>query len=95
MRRKFWIGLLLVLVVGLGIATIAYAQSGSGFDLSWNVASNAGGTGSMSGSGFSLQGTLGQTAAGPISRGRFEVRSGYWLGPADSSTLVLLPIITR
>jgi len=95
MRRKFWIGLLLVLVVGLGIVSIARAQTGSGFDLSWNVISNGGGTGVMSGSGFSLEGTLGQTDAGPIANDVFEVRAGYWDGQAYITTPILLPIIIR
>ncbi len=94
MRTKLLISLGIVFLASLALFAIVSAQTGSGFDLSWNVASSAGGTGSMSGSGFEMAGTVGQTAAGPTGGVRFEVRQGFWMGPKWVS-MVYLPVIAR
>jgi hypothetical protein len=94
MRIKFLAGLVFVFLASLAIFTIANAQTGSGFDLSWNVVSSAGGSGEMSGSGFSLAGTVGQTAAGPTSGSGFEVGQGFWFG-LKAMPKVYLPLILK
>lgn len=76
MRRHFVAASLLVVMLALLFAGAVAAQTGSGFDLSWNVL--AAGGGKMTGSGFTLSGTLGQTAVGPTAAGDFQANLGFW-----------------
>ena len=61
-----------------GSAGIASAQDGGGSSTGYEVtgASQAGGGGSSSGGEFSLDGTIGQVAAGDMSGGDFQVMGG-------------------
>jgi|YNPNPStandDraft_1061719.scaffolds.fasta_scaffold79449_2 hypothetical protein len=86
--------LLLSLLVLAVLGGTAFAQTGDGFDLSWNVMGGAGGVGPLEGSGFSLDGTLGQTAIGPAAGGTFTVQQGYWYG-AEVAFGVYLPLVFR
>ncbi len=72
--------------------SIAAAQSGGGYDLSWSVI--AGGGGSSSGGGYSLSGTIGQTDAGALSGATFTLASGFWSG-GSSGHNVYLPLIVK
>ncbi len=59
----------------------AWAQSGGGFDVSWNTIDGGGGV--SSGGGFSISGTAGQPDAGPaMTGGSFIVAGGFWAAPA-------------
>lgn len=76
MRNKIFLAFLCVVVFSLAAAVAAQAQSGSGFDLHWNVIGAGGGT--STGSGFSVTGTIGQTAVSSSSGGDFSVAHGFW-----------------
>ena len=58
------------------IATVALAQSGGGYDLSWNT--TAGGGGAISGGSYALLGTIGQHGVGgPSPQGnKFSIDPG-------------------
>src|SRR5262245_25524450 len=76
-NRSTWLlsGLLTALVVA-----IAFAQSGGGFDLSWNTIDGGGAT--STGGGYELSSTAGQPDAGsnaaPMTGGGFELVGGFW-----------------
>jgi hypothetical protein len=76
MRNKILLAFVCVMVLSFAAVVAAQAQSGSGFDLHWNVIGGGGGT--STGSGFSVTGTIGQTAVGPASQGAFSVAQGFW-----------------
>ncbi len=85
--------LALVLAVALLVpATIALAQSGGGFDLSWNTVD--GGGGASSGGAYTLGGTVGQPDAGAMSGGDYTVVGGFWGGTATQYSLYL-PVVVR
>lgn len=68
--------LLLTVAAGLAIA-----QTGGGFDLTWNTY-NGGGATFSAGGGFSLGGTIAQPDAGPttgpMTSGGFSLVGGFW-----------------
>ena len=82
MRNKWKILLLLaVLLAGIFSGTsfqVSHAQTGSGFDLTWNVIGGGGGSGESSGSGFSVLGTIGQTAISSSQGSGFSLEHGFW-----------------
>ncbi len=85
--------LALVLAVALLVpATIALAQSGGSFDLSWNTVD--GGGGASSGGPYTLSGTVGQPDAGAMSGGDYTVVGGFWGGAAIRYSLYL-PVVVR
>jgi hypothetical protein len=70
MKLKFVLSQLLLL------ATLASAQSGGQFDLSWSTIDGGGGV--SSGGQFTLGGTIGQPDAGTLTGGNFELQGGFW-----------------
>jgi hypothetical protein len=74
------------------IVSIATAQSGSGYDLSWSTID--GGGGSSNGGGYSLAGTIGQVDAGTLSGGGYTLNGGSW-PDAGSQFRLFLPLILR
>jgi hypothetical protein len=89
--------LLSILALGLPKPT-ASAQTGDGFDLSWNVMAGGGGGGPLSGDGFTIRSTVSQLAIGPADDGgSFLVRQGYWygLGGATPTFDIFIPIIFK
>lgn len=76
-----WIPLLLI--AGLFMAaSVALAQSGGDFDLSWWTVDGGGGTAS-SGESYTLVGTVGQPDAGTLSGGNYTLAGGFWNAIAD------------
>ncbi len=65
--------------IGMGITTVAYSQSGGGFDLSWSSI-DGGGAMFSTGGGFELGGTIGQPDASVtvMTGGSFELIGGFW-----------------
>jgi hypothetical protein len=94
MRRKLLLILFVSLLLGAMLVSAAYAQTGSGFDLHWNVQGGGGGSGSMSGSGFDITGTLGQTAVSSSTGSVFTVQQGFWY-VLLSKLGVYLPVIMK
>jgi len=73
-RIATWIPLLLA---SLTFTSVALAQSGGGYDLSWSTIDNGGYTWSE-GSGYSLGGTVGQIDAGMLTGERYTLAGGFW-----------------
>jgi len=83
--------LLLVLAAAVAGQVIAQAQTGGGYDLTWNVVSSGYMT-SMGGS-YSLAGTAGQAGTGPLNGGGYTLNGGLWYNPLVHGTY--LPLITK
>ena len=88
-------GLVALLVVGvlLTAAHTATAQSGGGYDLTWNTIDGGGGT--STGGAYSLTGTIGQADAGAQSGGSYTVGGGFWAAFTEALYQLFLPLTTR
>ena len=102
-KNNFLLGLALlgVLLTLAAVAAVAvYAQSGGGFDLTWNTIDNGGVTFS-SGGGYTLGGTAGQPDAATWSGGGYTLTGGFWHAARASGTApgsgsgVYLPLILK
>jgi len=88
------LSLFIPIVLAVLIVSIAAAQSGSGYDLTWNTID--GGGGSSSGGGYTLDGTIGQSDAGALSGGGYTVSGGFWYGPSATAHFeIYLPVVMR
>jgi len=58
-------------------ATAARAQTGGGYDLSWNTLQPGGGIASTGG-GFDVSGALGPASAAHVVGGGFDLQGGFW-----------------
>lgn len=70
----------LLCTAAIGLASTAFAQSAAPGDqetMRMVASGQAGGGGRSRGGNFSLDGTIGQTVAAPMSGGTFLVRSGF------------------
>jgi hypothetical protein len=76
----------------LALASIAFAQVSSNYDLSWHGI--GGGIGQMESTGHSLQGTLGQTATEPMTSDRHTLCNGFWC-EGTGEFEVYLPLVLR
>jgi hypothetical protein len=76
-------------------SSVVFAQTGDGFDLSWNVVGGAGAGSPLTGSGFSVYSTLGQMATGPSMAGPYELCSGFWCGVEAPRHWIYLPLVLR
>ena len=85
--------LFLALTALLLLASVALAQSGGGYDLTWNTI-DGGGTTWSEGGGYSLGGTVGQPDAGLLSGGGYTLAGGFWGGAAVRYGLYL-PLVLR
>lgn len=96
MKRHIRFGLLLILVAvilaaGFGYARVTQAQTGGGYDLTWNTIDGGGGT--STGGGYTLSGTIGQPDAGAMSGGSYSLIGGFW--SAFQGFITNLPLIRR
>jgi hypothetical protein len=76
----------------LALASIAFAQASSNYDLSWHVI--GGGVGQMGSTGHSLRGTLGQTVSGSMSSTGHSLCTGYWC-QEERKFEIYLPLVLR
>jgi len=84
--KKLW---LVMAVAGLLLASsLALAQSGGGYDLTWSTVDGGGGTFSTGGV-YSLGGTAGQPDAGLLSGGTWTLAGGFWPGGTGASAIGL------
>jgi len=75
-------------------AVSSYAQSGGGYDLTWNTIDSGGGT--IGNGGYTLDGTIGQSDAGaPIGNGGYSLTGGFWAGVSVAQYRLYLPIVLR
>ena len=88
-----WLALVLVLLLLVGTGVATYAQSGDGFDLSWW---SVGGGQRVEGGGFSLLGMAGQPNAGPVlSGGGYRLGGGFLPAQGPARYGVYLPVTLR
>ena len=85
-------------LVGVGLflllASVALAQSGEGYNLTWSTVDGGGWTFSTGGD-YSLGGTAGQPDAGPAMTGTgYILAGGFWSG-AGQPYRVYLPLVVR
>jgi hypothetical protein len=93
-RFTFHASRLLLLAALLSLlASVALAQSGGGYDLSWSTMEGGGYTWSEGG-GYSLGGTVGQPGAGTLSGEGYILAGGFWSG-AVVRYGIYLPLILR
>ena len=71
-------------LIGAGEAA---AQSGGGYDLTWNTIDGGGAT-FATGGVYRLGGTIGQPDAGTLTGGVFMLAGGFWAGGASAPTAV-------
>jgi len=86
----------IALVTLLMVITFAstQAQSGSGYDLTWNTIDNGGGT--SSNGGYIIDSTIGQPDAGaPINNGGYTLTGGFWAGVSIAQYHIYLPVVLR
>jgi hypothetical protein len=86
----------IALVTLLMVITFAstQAQSGSGYDLTWNTIDNGGGT--SSNGGYTLDGTIGQPDAGAsISSSGYTLTGGFWADVSIAQYHLYLPVVLR
>lgn len=80
----------LLFLVSIGTAR---AQTGGGYDLTWN--SIDGGSATFStGGGYSLGGTIGQADAGTSGGGAYSLSGGFWAG-VTASYPAFVPVAMR
>lgn len=78
----------LALLVPFGIAL---AQSGGGYDLTWNTVDGGGYT-SSTGGDYGLGGTIGQADAGVLTGGDYTLAGGFWSGAGAAAGPEMHPI---
>jgi hypothetical protein len=89
MNMKYFtiVVILAALLIAAALSGSALAQTGGGYDLSWHV---------IAGGGYTLQGAIGQAAAGTLAGGGYTLRGGFWSGPAAaSSEHAYLPLLLK
>jgi hypothetical protein len=84
MNPKILFGWLAVALLGLILVIPTLAQTGSGYDLTWNNV--AGGGGVSSGTGYELIGGNGQAIAGLHSADGYTLGGGFWGASAHAPT---------
>jgi hypothetical protein len=80
----------------LALVSLAVAESGNGYDLSWWTVDGGGTTGSTGG-GSTLSGTAGQPDAGVLAGGGYTLGGGFWRGgeARPPAYQIYLPAVLR
>ena len=89
--RKILLALAALLLLAGG--AVVHAQTGGGYDLSWNTVDGGGAMFSTGGS-YSLGGAIGQPDAGTLSGGGYTLVGGFW-GGAAIQYKVFLPLVLK
>lgn len=90
MKRIMIVMTVLALLLLTGVAL---AQTGGGYDLTWNSI-DGGGYMFSTGGGYSLGGTMGQPDAGLLSGGGYTLAGGFW-GGALAEYRIYLPVLLK
>jgi len=79
-QERYLVGaLLIVFCLLIVVVYTARAQSGGGYDLTWNTID--GGLTAATGAGYSLNGTIGQPEVGvELTGGLYSLAGGFWSG---------------
>ena len=86
---------ILVAIAAVAVASTALAQSGGGYDASFNAFTAGGGT--VEGGGYDLQTSIGQPVAGNVSGGSYSLDIGVLAGgsgAAGPGTPTATPTVT-
>jgi hypothetical protein len=75
--RRLAIACFLTIAASFGVMTVAHAQTGGPYDLSWH---NIGPGGSASGGPYSLNASIGQPDAATMSGGSYSLTGGFLPG---------------
>jgi hypothetical protein len=96
MREPYWCLILLLIMLLMFIPAVALAQSGGGYELTWNTVDSGGYTFSTGG-GYQLGGTIGQPDAGVLSSGAYTLVGGFWseIGQVLAQFQIYLPLIMK
>ncbi len=82
-----------VLLIGLLLlASVAFAQSGDGYDVSWWTVDGGGDV--LSDGAYTLQGTAGQPDAGALGGDGYTLSGGFWAGGRADYKLYI-PVVLR
>ena len=87
-----WTAILLALVVFLLLTSVALADPGDDYDLSWWTVD--GGGGALSGGEYTLAGTAGQPDAAVWQGGEYTLVGGFW-GGAGAEYSIYLPMTLK
>ena len=91
-RIPFIIILGLVLLIALlTVSRAVIAQTGGGYDLSWNTLASGGAT---TGGAYSIDSAIGQPYVGKTSGSPYELCAGYLCG-VQAETRVYLPVVSK
>jgi hypothetical protein len=80
-------------LAALLLASVALAQSGGDYDLTWNTVDGGGATFSTGGD-YTLGGSIGQPDAGVLTGDDYALSGGFWSGGAVGYE-IHLPLILR
>ena len=75
------------------LSSLASAQTGDPYDLTWSTIDGGGGRSTSAGGTYTLEGTIGQPDAGLMSGGPYVLAGGFW--PATSWCIVDLPDLAQ
>jgi hypothetical protein len=81
----------ILMVALLLISQVVLAQTGGGYDLSWNTLFSGGAT---IGGAYSMDSAIGQPFVGKTSGSPYELCAGYLCG-VQSATRVYLPLVRK
>jgi hypothetical protein len=87
-----WLITLIAVVILLLPSATVLAQSGGGYDLTWNTIDNGGIL--SSGGDYTLHGTIGQADAGELAGGGYTLAGGFWRSAAVAH-YIYLPLVLR
>ena len=88
--RKWPVVGVATLALLLAPLSMAQAQTGGDFDLTWN-SMDGGGRMNLSGGNYTLNGSIGQPDAGIHAGGLYRLEAGFW----HQATLVFVPIVLK
>ncbi len=93
-KTRWWIAVV-VLAGVLSLGSVAQAQTGGGYDLTWNTIDSGGGL--VSGGAYTLDGTIGQWDAGHLSGGGYTLSGGFWNATVSAlmDYFVYLPVALK
>jgi hypothetical protein len=94
MKRKWFLPLLLLLVLAGTLLVVASVSAVTGYSLHWWTVDGGGGSASAVGPGLTLSGgTIGQPDAGTSTDGTYTLASGFWVG--EPNYHIFLPLVMR
>ncbi len=101
LRREILLALMALMLIVFITPSQSFApvsaQSGGGYDLTWNVIADGGAMFSTGGP-YSLGGTIGQAEAATVSGGSYTLTGGFWGGLQNLVSYPLhffLPLIQK